>query len=213
MYKTCFLLEPGEDPFALTGERALNVLHECMPAAVGYVQTRALPDQEAPAFSGVAEFWFEQPEKALAAARSSIGSLLQKEARVHSVFAGLERVVMQVPAYLGADRIKGVYPFCRRQDLSLDEFRHYWWHHHGPIAALTDEALSYHQIHPIEAFQSELSPRYDGITEISWLDAAAAGRAIGSRQMREDQGTDAPNFVDMESIALFLAKEETVLAP
>jgi hypothetical protein len=31
--------------------------------------------------------------------------------------------------------------------------------------------------------------------------------------MREDQGSDAPNFVDMESISLFMAKEEVIIEP
>lgn len=213
MYKTYFLFEPGDDPFALQGEQALAALRTCFEDAVGYVQTRALDGQEAPAFSGAAEFWFESPQAAVAAAKSPIDGLMQQGARVHSIFTGLERVVVRTPAYIGAERIKGVYPFCRRSDLSLSAFRHHWWHNHGPIAALTDEALSYHQIHPLDEIQRELNPHYDGITEISWFDEAAAGRAITSRQMREDQGADAPNFVDMESIALILAKEETVLAP
>ena len=69
------------------------------------------------------------------------------------------------------------------------------------------------QIHTLADSYETVNPVYDGITEISWLDLEAAGRGIGSRQMREDQATDAPNFVDMESIALFMAKEEVVIEP
>ncbi|MBT7876487.1 MAG: hypothetical protein HN738_00245, partial [Gammaproteobacteria bacterium] len=65
---------------------------------------------------------------------------------------------------------------------------------------------------PVDS-QETVSQAYDGITEISWPDIEAAGRAIGSRQMREDQGSDAPNFVDMDSISLFMAKEEVIIEP
>ena len=69
------------------------------------------------------------------------------------------------------------------------------------------------QIHPRTNSYETANSVYDGITEISWLDIEAAGRAIGSRQMREDQGSDAANFVDLESISLFMAKEEVVIGP
>ena len=125
----------------------------------------------------------------------------------------MERVVVRTAKYITADRVKGVYPFRKKSGMTLDEFRHHWWHTHGPIAALTEEALSYVQIHRSSYLNETLNCVYDGITEISWLDMDAAGRAIDSRQMREDQGSDAVNFVDLESISLFMAKEEVVIEP
>jgi len=214
VYKVCFLLSPGEDPFQYRGEKAAAHIHECLNEVKGYVQTRALPSKDQPGFSGVAELWFEHPDAAIAACRDGIEAMLKPGANVQSSFAGLERVVVRTADYgAHATRVKGVYPFCKRSDLTYDQFRHHWWHNHGPIAALTDEALSYYQIHPVAAINESLTMDYDGITEISWPDSAAAGRALVSRQMREDQGTDAPRFVDMDSIALVLAEEEIVLAP
>ena len=69
------------------------------------------------------------------------------------------------------------------------------------------------QIHTLSDSYKTVNPVYDGITEISWPDIEAAGRAIDSRQMREDQGSDAPNFVDMKSISLFMVKEEVIIEP
>lgn len=213
MYKTCFLMSDGEDPFRFNGRYAEDAIRSLFPDIKGYVQTRALPGQESPAFSGVAELWFDDSSLAIAACVAGLGDLLSKVAEVQSCLAGMERVVMRTPEYFTADRIKGVYPFRRRPDLTLEAFQHHWWHKHGPIAALTEEALSYVQIHTLADSYETVNPVYDGITEISWLDLEAAGRGIGSRQMREDQATDAPNFVDMESIALFMAKEEVVIEP
>lgn len=213
MYKTCFLMNAGEDPFLFKGHDAEALVRAAFPGIKGYVQTRALPDQESPAFSGLAELWFDDSSLAIAACVTGIGELLAERAQVQSCQAGMERVVMRTAEYFTADRIKGVYPFRKRPDLTLEAFQDHWWHIHGPIAALTEEALSYVQIHTLADSFKTVNPVYDGITEISWPDIQAAGRAIGSRQMREDQGSDAPNFVDMESISLFMAKEEVVIEP
>ena len=213
MYKTCFLINAGADPFRFNGRDAVNAVRTLFPEIKGYIQARALPGQESPAFSGSAGVWFDKSSSALAACVIGVEGLLAEGVEVQSCLSGMERVVMRAAEYITSDRIKGVYPFRRKPGMTLEAFQHHWWHIHGPIAALTEEALSYVQIHTRADSQETVSPVYDGITEIWWPDIEAAGRAIGSRQMREDQGSDAPNFVDMESISLFLAKEEIVIAP
>jgi len=213
MYKTCFLINAGADPFRFNGRDAVNAVRTLFPEIKGYIQARALPGQESPAFSGSAELWFDKSSSALAACVIGVEGLLAEGVEVQSCLSGMERVVMRAAGCIAADRIKGVYPFRKKPGMTLEAFQHHWWHTHGPIAALTEEALSYVQIHARADSQETVSPVYDGITEIWWPDIEAAGRAIGSRQMREDQGSDAPNFVDMESISLFFAKEEIVIAP
>ncbi len=213
MYKTCFLIDAGADPFRFKDRDAVNAVQTLFPEIKGYVQARALPGQESPAFSGSAELWFDDSSSALAACVVGIEGLLAEGVEVQSCLSGMERVVMRVAQYITADRVKGVYPFRKKPGMTLEAFQHHWWHIHGPIAALTEEALSYVQIHTRADSQETVSPVYDGITEIWWPDMEAAGRAIGSRQMQEDQGSDAPNFVDMESISLFFAKEEVIIAP
>ena len=213
MYKTCFLINAGEDPFRFKGRDAEDAIRAVFPEIKGYVQARALPGQESPAFSGSAELWFDDSSIGIAACVIGIGGLLAEGVEVQSCLSGMERVVVRTAEYVTADRVKGVYPFRKKPGLTLEAFQHHWWHTHGPIAALTEEALSYVQIHTRADSQETASPAYDGITEISWPDIETAGRAIGSRQMREDQGSDAPNFVDMESISLFIAKEEVIIEP
>lgn len=213
MFKTYFLMSPGEDPYRYRGEEAAEAIRELFPAVVGYVQSRALPGQDAPSFSGTAELWFDRAEAALDASQQDFSPMLAEHAAVQSSLAGMERVVVRTPDYLSGSRMKGVYPFCRKGGMALDVFQSYWWHHHGPIAALTEEALAYVQIHPLLESYDSAPPAYDGITEISWRDAEAAMRGITSRQMVEDQASDAPNFVADGSVALYLAEEETVIAP
>ena len=213
MYKTCFLINAGEDPFRFKGRDAEDAVRAVFPEIKGYVQARALPGQDSPAFSGSAELWFDDSSIATAACVIGIGGLLAEGVEVQSCFSGMERVVVRTAEYVTADRVKGVYPFRKKPGLTLEAFQHHWWHTHGPIAALTEEALSYVQIHTRADSQETASPVYDGITEISWPDIETAGRALGSRQMRDDQGSEAPNFVDMESISLFMAKEEVIIEP
>ena len=213
MYKTCFLINAGEDPFQFRDRDAEDAIRSVFPGIKGYVQARALLGQEPPAFSGLAELWFDDSSIATAACAVGIRDLLADGAEVQSCLVGMERVVVRTAEYHTADRVKGVYPFRKRPDLALGVFQRYWWHTHGPIAALTQEALSYVQIHTLADSYQTVSPVYDGITEISWPDIEAAGRAIDSRQMQEDQGSDAANFVDMESVALFMAKEEVIIKP
>ena len=213
MFKVCFLTRGSVDPFRLQGDFAKDAVTKLYPGISGYVQTRSLPDQEDASFSGVAELWFLSAEAAKQAGAAGINGLISDGAEIVSTVVGMERVVMRASNYMTLPRIKGVYPFRKRSDFTVEEFQSYWWHNHGPIAALTEEALSYTQLHPAGSVYETTTPDYDGITEISWPDLPAASRGLGSRQMSEDQGSDAPNFVDIDSVALFLAQEEIVIAP
>jgi uncharacterized protein (TIGR02118 family) len=172
--------------------------------------TRALPGQESD-LTGCLELYFTGEDDALAAAQGDVAELLTEGTEVSRRVAGLERVVMRMPDFFKRDMIKGVYPFCRKDGMTVAAFQQHWWQVHGPIAALTENALGYIQIHPFPAYYSDVDHHYDGITEIYWPDEETASEALVSRQMVEDQGSDAPNFVDLDSIALFLAKEEIVI--
>ena len=85
--------------------------------------------------------------------------------------------------------VKLVYVIRRREDLSAEEFRHYWLEVHAPKVtniAKDIRARRYVQSHTLDtplnqAFAESrgLSPLYDGITEVWWdslddLMAAAA---------------------------------------
>ncbi len=219
MFKTYFFLEAdvGTDPFRHSGEAALQALQTAVPEAAGYTQTRSLPDQVTdapPAYAGVAELWFARIEDALAstAHARALTALLAEGVRVGPIVTGMARTVMRLPAHHDGGLIKGVFPFRRRADLGVADFQRYWWLNHGPIAALTEQAVYYLQCHPLVETYERGRPPFDGITELHWPDVAAARAAMASRQMTEDQSNDAKNFVDPDSVVLFLAAEEVVLA-
>ena len=211
MFKVSYLLG-GSNPLPFnSGADAAAAQIRLMFAAVHAASlTRALPARESD-FSGCLELYFTGEADALAAAQRDVTGLLTEGTEVLQRVVGHERVVMRSPDFFTRDMIKGVYPFCRKSGMSVETFQQYWWQVHGPIAALTEDAQGYIQIHPFQAYYSEIEHHYDGITEIYWPDEETADLALVSRQMVKDQGSDAPNFVDLDSIGLFLAKEEIVI--
>ena len=113
MYKTCFLINSGEDPFRFKGRDAQDAIRAVFPEIKGYVQARALRGQESPAFSGSAELWFDDSSIGIAACVIGIGGLLAEGVEVQSCLSGMERVVVRTAEYITADRVKGVYPSVR----------------------------------------------------------------------------------------------------
>ena len=126
---------------------------------------------------------------------------------------GRERTVLRTADFAHGRGVKGVFPFLRRADFNVADFQRYWWHKHGPIAGRTEGALGYLQCHPLPGSYDQSVADFDGVTELFWPDYATASAAMASRQMTENQSTDAKNFVDTDSVRLFFAVEEVVLAP
>ena len=216
MFKVHVLLSGAGDPFSFTGAEAQDALRAVAPNATGFVQSRAADRQlsaEAPAYAGVAEIWFPFEADALATAPMLAGANLWREGVEAVPVLGRERTVLRTAEFAHGQGIKGVFPFSRRPDLTVAEFQRHWWYRHGPIAARTEQALGYLQCHPTQrAYDGGLAP-VDGITELFWPSLVAAQAAMSSRQMTEDQSNDAGNFVDRDSVKLFLALEEVVLPP
>jgi hypothetical protein len=221
VFKTyLFLSSRAGDPFTGSGDAAARQLARLCPAAVGYVQSRALAEQldavAVPAYSGIAELWFADPADARAAV-AQVGRFaplwVDGSAAVAAQFTGQERVVMRLPEHHEGRFIKGVFPFRRKAGLSAAEFQRAWWHGHGPIAARTERALAYLQCHALPAGADEVATPWHAITELHWRDAAAARSAMASRQMREDQASDAERFVEPGSVGLLLVEPEVVIAP
>lgn len=216
MFRTCLFLNAPDDPFRFSGAQAREALESALSGALVYTQSRALGEQieagAAPAHAGVAEISFEDPERALALAREPavLEALWGGQTTVAAAIVGRDHVIMRRPEYYDGASIKGVFPFRCRPDVTPEAFQRHWQHTHGPIAARTEGATCYVQSHP-PAVWYQAPPVYHGLTEIYWPDAASARAAMASRQMREDQATDAGNFADPDGVVLFLAAEERIL--
>lgn len=208
-----------QDPFASSAGAAADQLARLCPEALGYVQTRTLAEQlqteSPPAYPGVVELWFEDPDAAmaLATAPARLAEMWADGVRVAAAVTGHERIVMRRPEHHRVEHIKGVFPFRRKPGMTVAEFQRTWWRDHGPIAAHTQDAVLYLQCHPLLRSYDGGQLRYDGVTELHWPDVEVARAAMGSRQMRIDQARDAERFVEPGSVVMFLAREEIVCAP
>ena len=204
--------------FRAGGDSAAQAALDAFAGVAGNIQTRPIetqPGDAPPPYSGVAELWFANADDAWSAMADSeaLRPLLGDGVSIAAVVVGLERTVMRRPEHAHGSGIKGVYPFNRKPGMNVPEFQAYWWHNHGPIAARTEHALAYYQCHPLQDANAPVRSAFDGVTEIHWPNATDALAALSSRQMAEDQGGDAVNFVDTDSVQLLLAQEEVVIAP
>ncbi len=119
--------------------------------------------------------------------------------------------------------IKLVFCVRKRADLSTEQFQHYWLKQHGPLVrgfAKAIRARKYIQSHTTapdlnEIFRQsrDLSPAYDGITEVWWDSAEAlkAGMATeegqaAHRALLEDE----KKFIDLKQSRVFMTDEHTI---
>jgi len=219
MFKTYYFIEgdPGCDPFTVSGSEAARRAEALFPRAAGVTLTRSLAEQVDPsaraAFTGAAEIWHFRADDALARAEQrGVEELLAAGVRIGPVITGLARVALRTADHHVSVGIKCVFPFRRKSGMSVEDFQRRWWHGHGPIAARTEGALFYLQCHPLLETYTPKPPAFDGVTELHFRDLAAARSAMASRQMREDQGRDAPHFAAAGSVQMFAAREEVVRA-
>jgi uncharacterized protein (TIGR02118 family) len=116
--------------------------------------------------------------------------------------------------------------FCvrRHPSLSVDEFRDYWLHRHGPLVRSLWEKgtfpgmLRYVQSHTIyEADAGRLArgtkAPYDGITEV-WMDSERGATDAATQQASAEAGRillqDESTFIDFADSSVFVTIEHTI---
>jgi uncharacterized protein (TIGR02118 family) len=195
-------------PFRIGQPRALSVLQERFPELRHYRQflrTAAQLDNLVLApFCASAEFWLDQhndPAPLLAALRTAAEGIPEVFAVNPQVLVSSEEHNISGEPFQDSG-FKATFLFDRKRSLDLEDFHSYWLNHHGPIAAKTQDAERYVQSHIKQTHRA-----FDGITELFWPDYPTALASMASEQMTTDQANDAPNFVDGESLIVFLASE------
>jgi len=214
MIKSYYFIK-SEDALTLR-EDAVDTLRQSCPSIEAALLSNVIKDAipgRSTLLSGVLELWFENIADADAASEFSPAMLFVKPVETVSVLMTMERLVMRQPSFYRNNGVKGIYAFRRKGGMPVKEFQHYWWHNHGPIAALTENATCYVQCHVTKESYQNVSPAYDGVTEIYWPDVPAALASLGSRQMTEDQSNDAKNFADADSIELMIAEQHMIIPP
>ena len=195
-------------PFRLDQAHALEILQQRYPELRHYRQFLRTKEQLdnlvlAP-FCASAELWLDEQDDptpliaALEAAAEDVPGVFAVNPRV--LIPSEEHNISGEPFHDSG--FKATFLFDRKPSLSLEDFHSYWLNHHGPIAARTQDAERYVQSHITATDRA-----YDGITELFWPDYPTALASMASEQMTTDQANDAPNFVDGESLIVFLASE------
>jgi len=195
-------------PFKLDREAAGAAIRQKFTNVRSYRQFQRTPEQlddlELAPYSASAELWLddnEDPAELVRALESAATS-------VPEVFAVNPALVVRsqehniLGKHLQDSGFKATFLFNRKPSMALAYFHAYWRNHHGPIAAKTQHAQRYVQSHISDPRRS-----YDGITELFWADHDTALASMASQQMTVDQSSDARNFVDGESLVVFLAQE------
>ena len=203
----------GDDaplPFKLDSGAAQRRIQRVLPQVQRYRQFKRTPEQfesmrPAP-YGASAEFWLTpDASDALPEAAKTIHHAGDKLSDVFTldpmlVEHGVEHNIMGDPSIDSG--YKCTFLFNRKRSMSLVDFHAHWLQNHGPIAAKTQDAQRYVQSH-----LNANDRRYDGITELFWADYPTALASMASEQMRTDQANDAKNFVDGDSLVMFLAAE------
>ena len=203
-----FADQPGERPFNLGAGNAHAAMTSRFPQLRHYRQFERASEQLAglpvAPYVASAELWLDHgsdPAPILSALDSAQASLPDVFTRDPALLVqGEEHNISGEPWQDSG--FKATFLFNRKRGMALDAFHAYWLSHHGPIAARTQDAERYVQSHI-----SEPSRTYDGITELFWCDHTTALASMGSEQMTVEQSNDAQNFVDGESLVVFMGAE------
>ncbi len=121
--------------------------------------------------------------------------------------------------------IKLVFTVRRKPGMSREEFRRYWYDHHGPLVKSKADALRirrYVQTHLLEGEVNGFLARsrgseaehYDGVAELWWdsmEDYLAAGTSPEGRAAAAELLADERTFIDLETSPLWLGQERPVV--
>ena len=105
--------------------------------------------------------------------------------------------------------IKVVLLLSRRGDLSQEEFRSYWREQHAPLLVQLPglRRLVFNYALP---GMDGTAPEYDGISE-DWFESAEAMQAAFGSPAGQAVFADAPHFLDMGRLRMFVVEEDEVL--
>lgn len=107
--------------------------------------------------------------------------------------------------------VKGIWRFRRKPGMALAHFRRYWIEVHGALGAKIPGLRRYIQAHTIDAAYRYAQPRWDGVAQLWFDDAAAFTAALETPEWRDGLAPDGPKFIEMESMIHFIAEEYPVL--
>lgn len=120
--------------------------------------------------------------------------------------------------------IKLVFCLRKKDDLTREEFQHYWREHHAPLVRSHAEVLGirrYVQLHSIDdaISMAVAGPRqppapFDGVAEL-WFDDLETLATLGQSEAAQAAGAalldDERKFIDLERSPFFFAEEAVII--
>jgi len=184
-----------------------------------YEQSHRIPFAESnSAYDGAAEVWLEN-EAAIDALRRNpeyLNGALADEPNFIDMnrvewMATQDHVIKDGPQT--PQLVKTMFQLKRKPGMSLADFRKYWLDVHGPIVCKLPGLRRYVQCHLIDAAYNYAEPKWDGVAQLWVDDVAALQKMVTAREFTEGSWPDAAKFIDMTSIASFVAQEHQVIWP
>jgi uncharacterized protein (TIGR02118 family) len=153
-----------------------------------YIQSHRIPEPGGDAiYDGVAEVWWDNPEAMVEVGRTSGRKSRADEpnfidlTRVESL-ATNDVVIKEQPA--PGTGVKGIFLVKRRVGITLADFRKQWREVHGPQTLTVPGIRGLVQSLTVNAANMWAEPRWDAAAHLWFDDAAAAGKAMASAEMR-----------------------------
>ncbi len=153
-----------------------------------YIQSHRIPKPGGDAFfDGCAEVWWDD-EDAMIESGKTYGRKFRADepnfidmTRVESL-ATTDVVIKEQPA--PGTAVKGVFIVKRRVGLTLGNFRKQWREVHAPAVLKLPGVRGYLQCLTLDAAYTWAEPRWDGVAQLWFDDAAAAEQALASAEMK-----------------------------
>ena len=122
--------------------------------------------------------------------------------------------------------IKLIYCLRRRAGIDRAAFQHYWLTTHAPLVAAAAETLAVARYVQCHTLDSELEAAlagsrgctvaaYDGVAELWWESEAALAAALATPEGQRAGAVlleDERQFIDFAGSAIFLTREDVILA-
>jgi uncharacterized protein (TIGR02118 family) len=195
-------------------------LATALPGLRRYVQNPAHPSAytrgREPRYDGVAETWFDDPEATkVVGSSAAYAAILADEERFmdvppRHVAITTERVMVDGEPS-GPDVVKQFSFVKRRADLSVEEFRRYWWDVHGRLAIGLTGLVRYVQCVTTDGiYRSGAEPEADGVTVV-WFDSFDAMRRTPGTPALQAIIDDQPEFLSPHGLYSMVTTERPIL--
>ena len=195
-------------------------LAQRIPGIRRYVQSHVIAAVgEDPPYDGAAEIWVDDEQAATTVFQSKeymegayldepnfvdIKSALRLRTEDHMMLTG-------APISKSERLVKRMSFVKRKPGMNPQEFFRYWQDVHGPIACKLPGLRRYLQCHNLTSMYEKEEPRFDGVAQVWFPDAAALEKAFSSQVYLEEARPDGQKFIAPDGVMGLFVEENRVI--